>query len=126
MLLARLLIIDQEAEFDRKLLRLELGHKVERDLDGSTADGTERSRLEGGCCHVSQHSTTLAVGLLGVQEGTGNGLQGEESVILGRIGDREDDSVGLTILDDCRSAREQKRRKKSASQPVLHIGADTY
>lgn len=102
-LLASLLIVDEQAELDQKLLGLELGDKVEGNLDGTTTDGSERARLEGGGRHVAENAATLSVLLLRVEESTGDGLKGEQAVLLGSVGDREDDRVSLTVLDDCRS-----------------------
>lgn len=100
-LLTGLLIVDQKAELDRELLGLEFGDKVEGNLHGTATDGSERARLESGGGHVAEHAASLSVGLFGVEEGTGDGLECEQTVLLGSVGDREDDSVGLTILDNC-------------------------
>ena len=61
MLLAGLLVVDQKAELDIKLLGLEFGHKVEWNLDGSAADGSKRSRLEGSGGHVAKNAASLSV-----------------------------------------------------------------
>ena len=100
-LLAGLFVIDQQAELDGKLLRLELRDKVEGNLDGTTTDGTKRTRLEGSCGHVAENAASLTIVLLGVEEGAGDGLKGEQTVIFGRVGDGEDYGVCLAVLDNC-------------------------
>ena len=51
--------------------------------------------------YVAKNTAPLSVELLGVEEGTGHGLESKQTVLLGRVGDGKDDSVGLTVLDDC-------------------------
>lgn len=103
-LLAGLLVVDQQAELDLKLLRLELRDEVKRKMRCFAKHGSERTRLERRGGHVAQHAPTLSIHLVRIEESAGDRLECKQTILLpllGGIDDREDDRVGLAVLDNC-------------------------